>query len=198
MSSVCRRKLGQSLPTHLAVARAAPMAGHTASLWALSQSFCFRTFVATGYAPARVPLASSHSSHSIDRQGHPQRGRPTLGPPAVPSAPWSSARARCTARASPLAISCLASPTPAVGARGWGSSCGRPRNLVWGLGSQAVNSRHSFFFIPVSLFDLKARFFVPTRTIDKPARAGAVRAGRPSAATAGLALTASSTTARFL
>jgi hypothetical protein len=34
-------------------------------------------------------------------------------------------------------------------------------NLVWGLGSQAENSRHAIFsFNPISLFDLKAHFFV--------------------------------------
>ena len=33
-------------------------------------------------------------------------------------------------------------------------------------------------FIPVSLFDLQSRFFAPTRSIAKPARAGAVKVGR--------------------
>jgi hypothetical protein len=33
-------------------------------------------------------------------------------------------------------------------------------------------------FIPVSLFDLESRFFAPTRSIAKPARAGAVKVGR--------------------
>jgi hypothetical protein len=37
------------------------------------------------------------------------------------------------------------------------------------------------FFIPVSLFDLESRFFVPTHTCWKATRAGAVRAGRRSA-----------------
>ena len=42
--------------------------------------------------------------------------------------------------------------------------CRRPRNLVWGRGSQAENSRHVIFsFNPISLFDLKAHFFSPTR-----------------------------------
>jgi hypothetical protein len=36
-------------------------------------------------------------------------------------------------------------------------------------------------FIPVSLFDLESRFFVPTHGCGKPARAGAVKAGRRSA-----------------
>jgi hypothetical protein len=34
---------------------------------------------------------------------------------------------------------------------------------------------------PVSLFDLEARFFVPTHTCWTPARTGAVKAGRRSA-----------------
>ena len=33
-------------------------------------------------------------------------------------------------------------------------------------------------FIPVSLFDLESRFFAPTRSIARPARAGAVKVGR--------------------
>jgi hypothetical protein len=38
-------------------------------------------------------------------------------------------------------------------------------NLVWGFRSQAENSRHAIFsFNPISLFDLKAHFFAPTRT----------------------------------
>jgi hypothetical protein len=35
-------------------------------------------------------------------------------------------------------------------------------------------------FIPVSLFDLKSRFFAPTHMCWRPARAGAVKAGRRS------------------
>jgi len=34
------------------------------------------------------------------------------------------------------------------------------------------------FFLIVSLFDLKARFFIPTRASLTPARAGAVKVGR--------------------
>ena len=41
----------------------------------------------------------------------------------------------------------------------------------------------STFFIPVSLFDLESRFFAPTHTCWKSARAGAVKAGRRSALT---------------
>jgi hypothetical protein len=56
-------------------------------------------------------------------------------------------------------------------------------SLVWGLRSQAPNSRHSPLpsFIPVSLFDLESRFFAPTHKCWAPARAGAVKAGRRSA-----------------
>ena len=39
------------------------------------------------------------------------------------------------------------------------------------------------FFIPVSLFDSESRFFAPTRTFRRPARAGAVKADRRSALT---------------
>jgi len=39
----------------------------------------------------------------------------------------------------------------------------------------------SFFFIRVSLFDLKACFFAPTRSIARLARAGAVKDGAFSA-----------------
>jgi hypothetical protein len=55
--------------------------------------------------------------------------------------------------------------------------------LVWGLRSQAPNSRHSPLpsFIPVSLFDLESRFFAPTHKCWAPARARAVKAGRRSA-----------------
>src|ERR1700680_4656737 len=35
-------------------------------------------------------------------------------------------------------------------------------------------------FIPVSLFDLESRFFAPTHTCWRPARAGAVKVGRRS------------------
>ena len=58
-------------------------------------------------------------------------------------------------------------------------------------------------FIPVSLFDLESRFFAPTRSIAKPARAGAVKVGRGPNLTAysglpGHTLTASSTPARLM
>ena len=62
-----------------------------------------------------------------------------------------------------------------------GSSQVRP--LVWGLESQALGSAFSFFFllfIAVSWFDLKACFFVPTRSLNTLSRAGAVKVGRHS------------------
>jgi hypothetical protein len=53
--------------------------------------------------------------------------------------------------------------------------------LVWGLRSQAENSRHAIFsFNPISLFDLKAHFFAPTRIVQMLSRAGAVKVGRRS------------------
>ena len=55
------------------------------------------------------------------------------------------------------------------------------KNLVCGLGSQAENSRHAIFsFNPISLFDLKAHFFAPTRIVQMLSRAGAVKVGRRS------------------
>jgi hypothetical protein len=56
--------------------------------------------------------------------------------------------------------------------------------LVWGPRSQATYfhafSASSTSFIPVSLFDLESRFFAPTHTCWRPARAGAVKVGRRS------------------
>src|SRR5215510_16067304 len=51
-----------------------------------------------------------------------------------------------------------------------------------GLPKSSINFTHSPLpsFIPVSLFDLKSRFFAPTHTCWRPARAGAVKAGRRS------------------
>jgi hypothetical protein len=37
-----------------------------------------------------------------------------------------------------------------------------------------------FSFIPISLFDLKAHFFAPTRGVQTLSRAGAVKVGRRS------------------
>ena len=55
------------------------------------------------------------------------------------------------------------------------------KNLVCGLGSQAENSCHAIFsFNPISLFDLKAHFFAPTRIVQMLSRAGAVKVGRRS------------------
>jgi hypothetical protein len=51
--------------------------------------------------------------------------------------------------------------------------------LVWGFFCQRVSARRRLFFpSTVSLFDLKARFFVPTRAPLTSARAGAVKVGR--------------------
>ena len=69
--------------------------------------------------------------------------------------------------------------------------------LVWGFFCQEISAERPIFLPSlVSLFDLKARFFIPTRHSGKPSRAGAVKAGRlfgdhPQ----GLALTVPSTAA---
>ena len=47
----------------------------------------------------------------------------------------------------------------------------------------AANSTFSSFLSPVSLFDLEARLFVPTHSIRRSARAGAVKVGRRSGPT---------------
>ena len=50
-----------------------------------------------------------------------------------------------------------------------------------GLTKSSTYFTHSLLpssFNPVSLFDLESRFFAPTRSIAKPARAGAVKVGR--------------------
>jgi len=47
-----------------------------------------------------------------------------------------------------------------------------------GLFCQGVSGSTTHLSSAVSLFDLKARFFVPTRHSGKPSRAGAVKAGR--------------------
>jgi hypothetical protein len=53
----------------------------------------------------------------------------------------------------------------------------------------------SSFFIPVSWFDLEARFSAPTHSSRQPSRAGAVKDARLSRAREGLSLTAPSTMA---
>jgi hypothetical protein len=51
--------------------------------------------------------------------------------------------------------------------------------LVWGFFCQGVRQCNARFCpSSVSLFDLKARFFVPTRSSARPSRAGAVKVGR--------------------
>jgi hypothetical protein len=58
--------------------------------------------------------------------------------------------------------------------RGWSRLC-----LVWGFACQGVSARRRIFYpSSVSLFDLKARFSVPTRDSLTSARAGAVKVGR--------------------
>src|SRR5215475_11264569 len=55
----------------------------------------------------------------------------------------------------------------------WGDPC---MGLLSSRGSAAV--QRMFCPSSVSLFDLKARFFVPTRSSARPSRAGAVKVGR--------------------
>src|SRR5882757_3580283 len=50
--------------------------------------------------------------------------------------------------------------------------------LVWGFLSRSLPERQIFCRSSVSLFDLKARFFVPTRGSLTSSRAGAVKVGR--------------------
>src|ERR1700739_2553439 len=51
--------------------------------------------------------------------------------------------------------------------------------LVWGFFCQELSAERPIFLPSlVFLFDLKARFFIPTRHSGKPSRAGAVQAGR--------------------
>src|ERR1700730_15247204 len=83
--------------------------------------------------------------------------------------------------------------------RGWSRLC-----LVWGFACQGVSARRrTFYSSSVPLFDLEARFFVPTRTSLTPARAEAVKVGRRTNLTACPAvarppLTASSTPASLV
>jgi hypothetical protein len=73
-------------------------------------------------------------------------------------------------------------------------------NLVWGDfcqgGAQRVLS--IFSCLRVSLFDLTARFFVPTHDRVEPARAEAVKDGRVAPPARAWSLTGSSTTAHLL
>src|SRR6516165_4567851 len=53
--------------------------------------------------------------------------------------------------------------------------------LVWALCCEAHFQSGDLFFLlssSVSLFDLESRFFAPTHSIARPARAGAVKVGR--------------------
>ena len=75
--------------------------------------------------------------------------------------------------------------------------------LYEGLTSQALCSGHPFSLFRVSWFNLKARFFVPTRRPHTLSRAGAVKVGRRTSLSpkhrclSGHALTAPSTSARW-
>src|SRR5262245_56881603 len=61
--------------------------------------------------------------------------------------------------------------------------------LVWGFFCQGVRQCNACFCpSSVSLFDLKARFFVPTRSSARPSRGGAVKVGRCSNLSTCLAL----------
>jgi hypothetical protein len=58
-------------------------------------------------------------------------------------------------------------------------SFGTPAHLVWGFFCQGVSARRrTFYRSSVSLFDPKARSFVPTRASPMSSRAGAVKVGR--------------------
>src|SRR5262249_13678801 len=88
----------------------------------------------------------------------------------------------------------------------WTGRSGGLSPLYWAL--EVKHLFHAFStsftsFIPVSLFDLESRFFAPTHTCWRPARTGAVKAGRRSTPATrsvfpGPALTATSTAARWL
>src|SRR5258705_8023507 len=67
-----------------------------------------------------------------------------------------------------------------------------------GLLSRGPLGAFPFSHTSVSLFDLAARFFVPTRTNDTPARAGAVKDGALAPPQGSPSLTAPSTTAHLV
>jgi hypothetical protein len=66
------------------------------------------------------------------------------------------------------------SQIPVGRARGTSTRSPQRGFLVWGF----VNEEFICFPLSVSLFDQRARFFVPTRTLLTPARGGAVKVGR--------------------
>jgi hypothetical protein len=59
-------------------------------------------------------------------------------------------------------------------------SCRRPKTLYGALEVKRKFHDMIFSFIPISLFDLKAHFFAPTRGVQTLSRAGAVKVGRRS------------------
>src|SRR5262249_17018912 len=93
----------------------------------------------------------------------------------------SSARTRTvagTSRPSALAVFELSTVSYRVGA-----CTGRSAGFSPLYGTFEVKNLFPAFFtsfLPVSLFDLKSRFFAPTHMCWRPARAGAVKAGRRS------------------
>src|SRR5438105_7195541 len=57
----------------------------------------------------------------------------------------------------------------------------RPKTLYGALEvKRKIHDMLFFFFNPISLFDLKAHFFAPTRHFQTLSRAGAVKVGRRS------------------
>ena len=79
------------------------------------------------------------------------------------------------------AISCLgAFRPPAVGARGWARHPGGRKPCMGLWKSSGKFTTWCFSFNSISLFDLKAHFFAPTRGVQTLSRAGAVKVGRRS------------------
>jgi hypothetical protein len=54
----------------------------------------------------------------------------------------------------------------------------KPEQALYGVCQEVLPAQRIFSPSSVSLFDLKARFFVPTRALLTAARAGAVKVGR--------------------
>jgi hypothetical protein len=101
---------------------------------------------------------------------------------------WFATATACQVARPPVRIRLVSQPTGAFTSR---LSAGRSPFpllgmtttvtglLVWGFFCQGVSAERPIFLPSlVSLFDLKARFFVPTRHSGKPSHAGAVKAGR--------------------
>ncbi len=84
-----------------------------------------------------------------------------------------------------LSSGCKSHPATAPAGSNRSSQEGNELAEAFGM-REAFEVKHYFTafstsFITVSLFDLESRFFAPTHTCWKPARAGAVKAGRRSA-----------------